>query len=75
MSYRRYMIDLAFKEPINSGNQGLLTALEAAIKNAKKFAVKINEGKDNEEMTVKATMHKCYHDETPNRPCEGEIEL
>jgi len=43
------------------------------VRRAKKYAVRINEGKDNEEMTVMATYHVCRHDE--NKPCESEQEI
>ena len=46
-----------------------------AIKAAKAKASRINAGKVNEEMTVRATYHTCYHDETPTKPCEPEQEI
>ena len=46
-----------------------------AIRQLKAYAVKINAGKDNEEMTVKASYHICHHDETPTKPCEPEVAI
>jgi len=43
------------------------------IRRVKKYAVRINEGKDNEEMTVTANYHICRHDE--GKPCEPEQEI
>ena len=63
MSYKRYNIQLAYKEPISSALQGKFTALEALLKDVKKKAVKINEGKPNEGNTVTAAKHICHHDE------------
>ncbi len=41
------------------------------FKELRSFASKINEGKPNEEMTISATIHDCYHDEAGNHPpCE-----
>ncbi len=45
-----------------------------AIRGLKALAVKINEGKDNEEMTITTQWHICHHDEIPGEPCvEQEI--
>ncbi len=44
-----------------------------AIRALKALAVKVNEGKDNEEMTIRAVSHICRHDE--NKPCEPEEEV
>ena len=73
MSYRRYMIDLAIPEPLPSTLRGQLTAIEEHIRVLKSFAVKINEGKDNEEMTTRAVWHICHHDSGGN--CEPESEI
>ncbi len=48
-------------------------AARDAIRDLKALAVKINEGRDNEEMTVRAVYHICRHDE--NKPCESEEEI
>ncbi|KKN76445.1 hypothetical protein LCGC14_0369540 [marine sediment metagenome] len=42
-----------------------------AIKAAKAKARKINEGKDNEEMTVKAVYYECRHDEVGSNKPDG----
>lgn len=43
------------------------------VRRAKKYAVKINEGQPNEEMTVIAQFHICRHDE--GKPCEAEQKI
>ena len=50
------------------------TAVRDAIRGLKALAVKINEGKPNEEMTVRAVWHRCHHDEV-GVPCESENEI
>jgi hypothetical protein len=50
-------------------------AFKDAIQAMKALAVKINEGQPNEEMTVKAVWHRCYHDEATPKPCEPEQEI
>ena len=73
MSYLRFTIDLAVKEPIPSELKEELPSILKTIKKLKSFASKINEGKENEEFTIKATFHRCYHDE--GKPCEPEQEI
>ena len=48
-------------------------AIRDAIRFLKLLAVKINGGKDNEEMTTRAVYHICRHDE--GRPCNQEQEI
>lgn len=48
-------------------------AFRDAVRALKAYAVKINAGAANEEMTVKAVFHKCHHD--GNQPCEPEVEI
>ncbi len=71
MAGTRVQIDLYFdgKTP-QQVNQEFPTLLPI-IKAAKAKATKINEGKANEEMTVKATYHICRHDE--GKACDPEI--
>ena len=53
-----------------------LVALRNEVRLAKTYATKINEGEPNEEMTVKAIIRICHHDEGEGHPqCEGEIEI
>ena len=54
---------------------GKIPAIRQAIRDLKVFASKINEGKDNEEMTVRAAYHICYHNENSNKPCKPEQEI
>ena len=75
MAGTRVQVDLFFagKTPrqVNEAFPQLLPMLKAA----KAKASKINEGKANEEMTVAASYHMCFHDEPGNNtPCvEKEI--
>lgn len=51
-------------------------AFRDAVRELKAKAVRINAGLYNEEVTVKATFHKCYHDQPElNRPCEPSQEI
>lgn len=52
-----------------------IPTIRTAIQKLKSFAKKINKGMDNEEMTIKAGYHKCYHDEDPVRPCDPEVDI
>ena len=73
MSYIRFNLDLAVKQPIPQALQNKLPAIRDAIKQLKAYASKINEGQANEEMTVRAVYHICHHDE--GLPCEPEQEV
>lgn len=74
MSFIRYSVELAFKEPIDPALNGLLTAMEATIRQAKPHAVKINEGLPDEEDTTEAVWHICHHDAT-DVICEPKQEI
>lgn len=74
MSYIRINLDLAFKEPLSSEVKTKLAEAKDKIKALKVYASKINEGLANEEITIKATWHRCHHD-TGNEPCEKENEI
>ena len=73
MAGTRVKIDLFFadKTPqqVNQENPQLLPAIKAA----KKKASKINEGKKNEEMTVRAAFHICRHED--GLTCDPEVEI
>ena len=73
MSFKRYNIQLAYKEPLSPSLQGKLTAMENVIKAVLGEAVKINAGLANEEMTVTAKYHICRHDE--GKSCKPEVEI
>lgn len=73
MSYIRFTLDLAIKQPIPAALSAKLPIIKAAVRELKGFAEKINAGKVDEEMTVKATYHICRHDE--GKPCGPEIEV
>jgi len=73
MSYLRYSIEFAFKEPVKPQVINRLKALENELRLLKKEAVIINEGQVNEENTKEATHHTCHHDE--GLPCEPEQDI
>ena len=73
MSYLRFTVDLAVKEPLPPTLAEKLPAIRQQILQLKAFATRINQGRPNEEMTVKATYHVCRHEE--GLPCEPEIEI
>ena len=50
------------------------TAFRDSVRALKALAVKINEGKPNEEVTIRAVWHKCHHD-TDDKSCEAEQEI
>lgn len=73
MSFIRFNLDLAIKEPIPDELNQKFSAIKETILKLKSFASKINEGKENEEMTIRAVYHRCFHDE--GKPCEIEKEI
>ena len=73
ISYLRFTLDLAVKQPIPAVLQAKLPAIKDAIKQLKAYASKINAGAANEEITVKATYHICRHDE--GLPCDPEVAI
>ena len=46
-----------------------------AVRKLKSFSSKINEGKDNEEMTIVAKYHVCYHQEGIKKRCGPNEEI
>jgi len=53
-----------------------LPAYVKETRRIKKYAAKINEGQPNEEMTVKAKWHICYHNEGMiHSPCGEEQDI
>ena len=74
MALRRFDIQLAIPTAIYDAIPlAKKIAARDAIRDLKALAVKINAGKPNEEMTVKATYHICRHDE--GLPCDPEITI
>jgi len=70
----RFTLDLAIPEDIfNSIPDDKKIKFRDAVRKLKSYAVKINEGSDNEEMTVEAMWHKCYHDEGTSCGLKQEI--
>jgi len=74
MPFIRFTLDLAIPEDVYKAiPASSKTAIRDRIRQLKALAVKINEGKSNEEMTVRAVWHKCYHD--TGNSCEPEQEI
>ncbi len=76
MATIRFILDLAIPEAVFTViPTAKVTALKQGIRDLKALAVKINDGKPNEEMTVRAVWHRCYHDEPGNKPCAPEQDI
>ena len=76
MSLIRFRLDLAIPESVYEAIPlATKIAFRDRIRAMKALAVKINEGKPEEEAAVKATRHRCHHDETPPQPCEPEVDI
>ncbi|KKL97512.1 hypothetical protein LCGC14_1833740 [marine sediment metagenome] len=77
MSLRRLQLDLAVQEDkdgkLPSALEGQWTGLLNHIKAFKNASIKINKGLVNEEDTIRATYHKCFHDE--GKQCDTKIEI
>ena len=74
MSFIRFNLDLAIKQEVYDAIPlSKRVVIRDAIRALKAYAVKINEGLPNEEMTVKATWHKCHHD--TGGSCEEEFDI
>lgn len=61
----RVRMDLAFKV----SNQSQAEKLRDALIPFTSHAVNVNEGQTNQEIGF-IDVEKCYHDETPTKPCE-----
>ena len=72
-TYLRYRLDLAFEEPVSKQDLKIIKDMEKLVKDAKKKAKKINQGKPNEENTIYATYHVCRHEQ--GLPCDPEIDI
>ncbi len=75
MSGTRVRIDLFFQGMTPAQTNAAFPNFLPAIKAVKAKASVINAGQSNQELTVTAKYHVCYHDETPPKPCEKEIEI
>ena len=75
MALVRFTLDLAIPEDVYTAIPTTTkTAFRDRVRTLKALAVKINAGQHNEEMTVKATWHRCTHDEAvPEKCVEQEI--
>lgn len=71
----RFNIQLAIPEAVyNKIPADKKLAFRDQIRAMKALAVKINAGLPSEEMTIKATWHKCYHD-AGEQSCEPEQDI
>jgi hypothetical protein len=52
-----------------------IPAIRQAVRDLKVYAKKVNAGKVNEELTVKASYHICYHNEAIVKPCAQEQDI
>ena len=69
MPYIRFSLELAIPEDVYRNIPGhKKSAFKESVKQLKALSVRVGE-----EMTVKATWHKCNHD--INQPCEEEKEI
>jgi len=74
MAYIRFRLDLAIpKDVYDSIPSATKLAIRDKIRQLKTYARKINEGSDNEEMTITAKYHVCRHDE--GLSCDAEIDV
>ena len=63
MALIRFILDLAIPEAVYNGiSPAKRVAIRDMIRELRAYAVKINAGADNEEMTVNAKWHRCLHD-------------
>lgn len=70
MALIRFRIDLAIPEDVyNNIPTAKKKAFRDSVRALKALSVRINEGKGNEEMTVKATMHRCTHNQPIPEDC------
>ena len=75
MALLRFSLDLAIPQVVfNNIPVARKLAFRDEVRALKALAVRINEGKPNEEMTVSARYHVCHHD-TGDQPCEPEVDI
>ena len=73
MAGTRLSVDFFFDGMTPQQVKEAFPQLLPAIKASKAKASKINEGKDNEEMTVRAIYHICRHED--DLPCDPDVEI
>lgn len=73
MSYKRFRMDLAIKEPIPKLLAKQIEGIKRGMVILKSFSEKINEGKRNEENTVMLEEHVCNHD--TGKRCEKAVKI
>ncbi len=73
----RFQLDLAIPSVVfDSIPVAKKQAFSDEVRELKAKAVRINAGLDNEEVTIRATYHKCYHDQPElNKPCEPSQDI
>ena len=69
MSYIRWTIDLAVKEPVSKVLEAEMDELKTRLQHFREQCSIINEGLPNEENTKKMDEHICKHD--TGGECEG----
>ena len=73
MSYLRFRIDGAIKQPLPQAVKDALPAIRAKILQLKNYCEKINAGLPNEENTISFKQHICRHDE--GGACDSEVDI
>ena len=74
MSGPRFNLDLFIPDAVWAAIPATKkAAIRDRIRELKAFAVKINAGQPNEEITVKASYHICRHDE--GKACDPESDI
>lgn len=74
MAFRKIIILLAIPEDVYKKIPDSKKAkFRDAVRDIKQYAVRINEGSPNEEMTITATHHLCRHDE--GGECDPEEDI
>ena len=73
MSYLRFNLDLAIKQPIPEELELKLPEILVAIGMLRNYAVEVQGGEVNVELSDQATYHICRHDE--HKSCEQPKEI
>ena len=73
MAHLRFNLDLALPMPLPQQLVDALPTIREKIRQLKAYAVRINEGQENEEASVRAVFHVCHHED--GVPCEEEEDV
>lgn len=52
-----------------------IPAIRDKVRNVKDFVASMNRVLAGENLSLKATYHICYHNETPGKPCKQEQDI